>query len=912
MKKHFRALTAALLSLILFSSVPATASAAVAEASELTDTAPQTESVMGAAPSAEKVGTLPTLGYEEMIYSLEDYILALKRTYINNDELKQALAAAERNDSYVDNSKLKYFPKIGDQGSIGSCVAWSCIYYQFTHEVNKALDRAATDETTFQPMFLYNIYNGCNQARHIENLLFSTGCAPVSMVRDTQNDKNWNTEYDIWREATNYRICNYLSFPVIGEKGIYVSSVDDPDIAAMKAALRAGDILSFPGPIAEYKKEKVVAAPGVDESIVGEEIVVKTLGTGIANHMMTVVGYNDNIWVDHNKNGKVDQGELGAFKIANQYGEKRHSNGFFWVSYDAMNEKSMVEGVVSESNRRRTIGGCGRFVVSKDYGTSRIYLKYTLNSDNRADGYAEITAVNNTNGTKYVRQINPYQYSDYQRASNQKLNYKGETGFCDGAMLTDLNTIIPDINSDNFNDYTWSVRFVDRGVDKTALTVKEAMIVDENNGKTYELDTQFPFQLNGSDKTVFFKNYYHFSKLYVPDASTLVVDSELKFTFKTANETDGTTPIKYAMVIAKDGKQVFSKLHKAIAVDKAKGSSVIKGTWKPTQTGNYTITIIGTDASGVTATRSAAFHVYNKQLAVRAINIDKGKYIDQYDTIKMTPFVTGGTAPYTYSYYYIKGGKTVTIVENTKNSTKSKKFNYKTGKYTLLVKVKDAKGTVAQATQCVSVTPSRVVNFVYNKQDGKVGDSIYIRSDINYLPEGIKSNEYIYTVEKDGKTEELKYSDPKWPDQVVWKPTQSGMYKITCTVKVGSNVVTTGSTTYEVGGTQVAGMRQINVNVITYVCNSTNPNNYYIHYWGGKSGTGDVKCTALNTTTTRNVGFWSSAQTFKQFTANIPEDATGFKFHIGDRWFGTDGSTATQNTVYAFNYDYDRCVYTKQ
>lgn len=912
MKKHFRALTAALLSLILFSSVPATASAAVTEASELTDAAPQTESVMGAAPSAEKVGTLPTLGYEEMIYSLEDYILALKRTYINNDELKQALAAAERNDSYVDNSKLKYFPKIGDQGSIGSCVAWSCIYYQFTHEVNKALDRAATDETTFQPMFLYNIYNGCNQARHIENLLFSTGCAPVSMVRDTQNDKNWNTEYDIWREATNYRICNYFSFPVIGEKGIYVSSVDDPDIAAMKAALRAGDILSFPGPIAEYKKEKVVAAPGVDESIVGEEIVVKTLGTGIANHMMTVVGYNDNIWVDHNKNGKVDQGELGAFKIANQYGEKRHSNGFFWVSYDAMNEKSMVEGVVSESNRRRTIGGCGRFVVSKDYGTSRIYLKYTLNSDNRADGYAEITAVNNTNGTKYVRQINPYQYSDYQRASNQKLNYKGETGFCDGAMLTDLNTIIPDINSDNFNDYTWSVRFVDRGVDKTALTVKEAMIVDENNGKTYELDTQFPFQLNGSDKTVFFKNYYHFSKLYVPDASTLVVDNELKFTFKTANETYGTTPIKYAMVIAKDGKQVFSKLHKAIAVDKAKGSSVIKGTWKPTQTGNYTITIIGTDASGVTATRSAAFHVYNKQLAVRAINIDKGKYIDQYDTIKMTPFVTGGTAPYTYSYYYIKGGKTVTIVENTKNSTKSKKFNYKTGKYTLLVKVKDAKGTVAQATQCVSVTPSRVVNFVYNKQDGKVGDSIYIRSDINYLPEGIKSNEYIYTVEKDGKTEELKYSDPKWPDQVVWKPTQSGMYKITCTVKVGSNVVTTGSTTYEVGGTQVAGMRQINVNVITYVCNSTNPNNYYIHYWGGKSGTGDVKCTALNTTTTRNVGFWSSAQTFKQFTANIPEDATGFKFHIGDRWFGTDGSTATQNTVYAFNYDYDRCVYTKQ
>ena len=47
------------------------------------------------------------------------------------------------------------------------------------------------------------------------------------------------------------------------------------------------------------------------------------------------------------------------------------------------------------------------------------------------------------------------------------------------------------------------------------------------------------------------------------------------------------------------------------------------------------------------------------------------------------------------------------------------------------------------------------------------------------------------------------------------------------------------------------------------------------------------------------------------YSAEIPLEATGFKFHIADRWFGDDGNTATNNAVYIFNYSGDKALYTK-
>lgn len=110
--------------------------------------------------------------------------------------------------------------------------------------------------------------------------------------------------------------------------------------------------------------------------------------------------------------------------------------------------------------------------------------------------------------------------------------------------------------------------------------------------------------------------------------------------------------------------------------------------------------------------------------------------------------------------------------------------------------------------------------------------------------------------------------------------------------------------------------KTITVGVVSHIYNSADIPNYMVHYWGGSTA-GDASCTSLGTTKSKNVGYWSTAQTFYMFTAEIPADSTGFKFRIGDRWFGGDGDASTKNTVYVFSYNdnqgsADKAVYTKE
>lgn len=99
--------------------------------------------------------------------------------------------------------------------------------------------------------------------------------------------------------------------------------------------------------------------------------------------------------------------------------------------------------------------------------------------------------------------------------------------------------------------------------------------------------------------------------------------------------------------------------------------------------------------------------------------------------------------------------------------------------------------------------------------------------------------------------------------------------------------------------------KTINVGVISYLISQIGSTGYQVHYWGG-STVGDVNLVSKGTTAQKTLGssFWNNAaQTFYMYTADIPADATGFKIHKGDRWFGDDGNALTQNTAYIFNYD---------
>ena len=102
---------------------------------------------------------------------------------------------------------------------------------------------------------------------------------------------------------------------------------------------------------------------------------------------MTLVGYNDNIWIDINKNYKVDDGEMGAFKIANSWGTEYGNDGFAWVAYDALNYISCVKGVEVNSDRDCIFTEITRFELMPYGEDTDLYLKYTLNTADRTSSY---------------------------------------------------------------------------------------------------------------------------------------------------------------------------------------------------------------------------------------------------------------------------------------------------------------------------------------------------------------------------------------------------------------------------------------------------------------------------------------------------------------------------------------------
>ena len=862
------------------------------------------------------VAEIPSKMYGIKISDTNEYINAVARTTSSQEELQCVKDAVKNYVPYVDNSKDPYFPKIGDQGTINSCGAWSAVYYQFTHEMNRVLKRTTTAENSFQPLFVYNLVvsgnNGGTYAPDLYEFLAYTGCATFASVPDTKDYKTWNASSEIWHEANRYRIDSYMYFDNIGYKNSRITTPKDPDIEPIKALLRSGHVVSFAGYIYSWKfgnLKAYSADPKINNNTAGEVVVTKCVGKD-GSHGMVIVGYDDNIWTDLNNNNIIDSGEMGAFKIANSWNNTWKNSGFVWLAYDSLNQVSVVSGVQSEPARTPTMERFIKCNIDPNTRSSNICFIYTANTDNRTDNYIEITATRKSDGMKFIRRTAPY-FRKPDQSGGQVMNYNGGTGAGDGTMIVDLDNVVQGISSDSFHDYNWSFCFADNGKDSTAMTVRDAVVIDENTGTVYKLDTAYPVTVNGSERQVALKKYYRFSRAAITPKTNITVGTQTKIVVNAENEVRLADPIKYCLTITRDGKKVYTKLFKATVVDKANGTANAFVKWTPSTTGNYTATITATDGGGSTAARSFSFKVYPQALAIRSIAFDKGNHVGNYEKVKITPKVTGGTAPYTYFYYYTKGGKTYKIVENSKSSYKTKSFGANTGTYGIVVKVRDSKGKTVSMTKNLVVDKTKISRFEYSTDTVESGGYVYIKGRVKNEASVLKATDYVYTIEKDGKVMTMTTLDAR---NTLWYPKENGTYKIKLTVSYNGKVLDTAEDTYEVGNANAhAGMRKINVNVITYVCNETSESAYTIHYWGGKTGAiGDEKCTPLNKTVVKNVGFWGSAQTFRQYVAYIPEDATGFKFHIGNRWFGTDGYTSSQNTVYAFNYDYDRCLYTKE
>lgn len=283
--------------------------------------------------------------------------------------------------SSVDNSTLKYFPPIRTQGSLGSCSAFSTVYYQSTHNTALARDidvKNGDDTVRFSPKWTYNMFNGGANA----GIAISTS---MSMMEDHGiatwaefpyepygadiRYREWSVDSNVWHHALDFRMSNYYTITYLYETN---------NLEQLKAVLANGYVVGFqsysPWPYNGWTKGAVGNDPSTtnDDAYVGQDICkyVRSVDWG---HAMTVVGYNDDIWCDLNGNGTVDTGEKGALKIANSWGTSFSESGFCWFAYDALHDASTVSGVTDPTDR--TYG----FGYSGGYGCS-VYILKALSS----------------------------------------------------------------------------------------------------------------------------------------------------------------------------------------------------------------------------------------------------------------------------------------------------------------------------------------------------------------------------------------------------------------------------------------------------------------------------------------------------------------------------------------------------
>ena len=261
---------------------------------------------------------------------------AIARTAAANADMAADLPVS------VDNSLLRFFPPIRNQGSLGACVSFASTYTQLSYMTafQRNLDIRDTSDNTnkYSPKWTYNMVDGGenNGSSFYENyaILEKHGAATWAEFPYDTDFRAWCLNPAAWRNALGART-NVTKY-------VYDASTD-LGLEQTKELLTDGYVLVFGTYISSWDFKTVTddTSTSADDAAVGKAVAYWLNGSE-GGHAMTIVGYNDAIWTDVNANGAIDAGEKGAFRIANSWGTGWGDGGFTWLAYDALRSVSAV------------------------------------------------------------------------------------------------------------------------------------------------------------------------------------------------------------------------------------------------------------------------------------------------------------------------------------------------------------------------------------------------------------------------------------------------------------------------------------------------------------------------------------------------------------------------------------------
>lgn len=223
-------------------------------------------------------------------------------------------------------------------------------------------------------------------------------------------------------------------------------------------------------------------------------------------HAITVVGYDDNIWVDINGNGNKDNGEFGAFKIVNSWGTAAGDNGVFWMSYDALNlVSSLNEPPELESRSLGWLDYSFYWVeMEKDYEPI-LTAEFEIQTNNRgafklSAGTSDTSATDSTDASNYVF------FPAYYERGLGNIAFDGTTNNTDATILLDFTPLIS-INNNEIQ--RWYLNF--ENISNADYTLKSFKINEELFNKEYISNSSFP--LSNGNKTIWTDMLFQMKKV---------------------------------------------------------------------------------------------------------------------------------------------------------------------------------------------------------------------------------------------------------------------------------------------------------------------------------------------------------------------------------------------------------------
>lgn len=415
----------------------------------------------------------------------------------------------------VDNSDSYTFPRIGNQGELSACVAWSIAYYQLTNNMNRIRGTLARNDkginissNVCSPNWIYNLGNdgvdGGMNVHNAANIIYIYGCPTIdriSLKNYVYNDTMYRTWYpskDVWEGALNNKCDIY--YESLNPTGLstFVTTPECIYLNNLKKILANGYVVTISTKVNSSENPYLPIVKLGMTSEQQEEYVwteIRNRGNG---HSVTIVGYDDSFYVDINENGMPEDGEYGAFKIANSWGiqTRNHNKGFVWLSYDALNSHSSVLETKHVERVPAVKGYAYYLLIPRKTYQPLLTASVKINTRYRdfLEVYLGIEDVENSeNFYEKIITETPYMKKDTRYAPfghfGNLFNLSGGNGFRSDFITFDFSTLLRNFKMEK--DRTYNVYIKLRDVKITGLenvntaTVETFVLKDHYTGQTY-------------------------------------------------------------------------------------------------------------------------------------------------------------------------------------------------------------------------------------------------------------------------------------------------------------------------------------------------------------------------------------------------------------------------------------------